>query len=220
VDPDDAEKRNILLYYMTWTERNVDPVIVRHIVTRPTFDINYENGSYDALTWAARQKYPVNLYKTLIDNGADPKKKFESKNALESYVISNAKVLNKEVVKYFLKQEGIDYSGLSAEQLKLIQAEISEVEKEQKANKKMTEFLDSDSVHDKAKKMADEMVARMDTDKNGTLDFDEFVASYGKDIPAEMLEKQRVAFKSIDKNGDGILDADEVYDFCLITVKK
>lgn len=92
--------------------------------------------------------------------------------------------------------------------------------KELQAGKKMTEFLNSDSVHDKAKKMADEMIARIDTSKNGTLDFDEFIASYGKDIPAEMLEKQRAAFKSIDKNGDGTLDADEIYDFCLTTIKK
>jgi Ca2+-binding EF-hand superfamily protein len=84
----------------------------------------------------------------------------------------------------------------------------------------MTEFLESDSVKGKAKKMADEMIARMDVSKNGTLEFDEFIASYGKDIPAEMLEKQRASFKNIDKNGDGKLDADEIYDFCLTTVKK
>lgn len=54
VDPDDADKRNILLYYINWTERDVDPVVVRHIVTRPTFDINYQNGTYDALSWTAR----------------------------------------------------------------------------------------------------------------------------------------------------------------------
>lgn len=116
------------MYYMKWTEHNIDAYIIKHIATRPTFDINYQNGTYDALSWAARQKFPLAIYKTLIDSGADPKKKFENKNAFEWYVVSNAKSLDKEIVKYLLKQVGSECSALDVTQLKTVQAEITEVQ--------------------------------------------------------------------------------------------
>lgn len=67
----------------------------------------------------------------------------------------------------------------------------------------MTEYLKSDSIQDQAKRMAGEMISLMDPKSSGTLDFNKFIAKYGKDIPVEMLEKQRNAFAHIDKNNDG-----------------
>jgi 3-mercaptopyruvate sulfurtransferase SseA len=119
VSPDD--KQNILMFYMSRTERNVDPSIISHIVSRPTFDINYSTGKYDALNWTARQtqKVTLDVFKCLEGFGADPKKSFEDKNALEWYVNQNAKSLDKEVIKFFLKKE-CTHAKLSAEEKKLI----------------------------------------------------------------------------------------------------
>lgn len=63
-------------------------------------------------------------------------------------------------------------------------------------------------------------MVKLDKDKGGSLSLDEMLAEYGKDLPASMVEKQKAQFKAMDKNGDGKLDYDEVYDFCLLTVKK
>lgn len=64
-------------------------------------------------------------------------------------------------------------------------------------------------------KEMDELVARLDTDGNGTVEFAEFedfmlTSGVLNKIPDEMDENLRDAFKILDKNNDGYIDKEEL----------
>ena len=52
----------------------------------------------------------------------------------------------------------------------------------------------------------------VDTDKSGTISFEEYFASRAKggEVPAEMKAKYQKEFKEADLNGDGELDFEEM----------
>jgi len=56
-----------------------------------------------------------------------------------------------------------------------------------------------------------EMIREVDIDKNGTIDFNEFVVMMNKNLGKLDHDKEMMAaFKVFDKNGDGKINADEV----------
>jgi len=60
-----------------------------------------------------------------------------------------------------------------------------------------------------------EIFLKIDTDKSGTISFEEYFAARAKggEVPAEMKAKYKKEFKNADVNGDGELDFEEMVNY-------